>query len=246
MTRPGTWVTAASRCTFLFPPAFTHPVTSASRATSASHEMPCPAGRAGRTAATTCPSSSSLSCDSSPPRARPAACPALIYRAAVFTSTPARLAAGRLPAPASHARRTSLTCVTRTSRNAIPCRLFQSEMNREITAGWSINWQTRWSHPRGNNSQQVVPCSWQTTLESSWQSPGQPGRAGTPASPPRPPSWCWRLPTELASRPGQPSSHLAQKAPRSPPTQIRPRISRRWSARRIDRATIVKVGLEAP
>jgi hypothetical protein len=37
-------------------------------------------------------------------------------------------------------------------------------MNREITAGWSINWQTRWSHPRGNNPQQVVPCSWQTTL----------------------------------------------------------------------------------
>ena len=33
-------------------------------------------------------------------------------------------------APASHARRTSLTCVTRTSRKAIPCRLFQSEMNR--------------------------------------------------------------------------------------------------------------------
>ena len=51
---------------------------------------------------------------------------------------------------------------------------------------------------------------------------------------------------QLASRPGQPSSHLAQKAPGSPPTQIRPRISRRWSARRIDRATIVKVGLEAP
>ena len=36
-------------------------------------------------------------------------------------------------------------------------------MNRKITAGWSINWQTRWSHHRGNNPQQVVPCSWQTT-----------------------------------------------------------------------------------
>ena len=143
--------------------AFTHPAISACRGTSTSHEAPCPAGRAGRTAATTCPSSSSVSCDSSPPRARPAACAALIYRAAVFTSTPARLAAGRLPAPASHARRTSITCVTRTSRNAIPCRLSQSEMNRKITAGWSINWQTRWSHPRGNNPQQVVPCSWQTT-----------------------------------------------------------------------------------
>ena len=32
------------------------------------------------------------------------------------SSTPARLAAGRLPAPDSHARRTSFTCVTRTSR----------------------------------------------------------------------------------------------------------------------------------
>ena len=76
------------------------------------------------------------------------------------SSTPARLAAGRLPAPDSHAHRTSFTCVTRTSRNAMhPCRLFQSEMNREITAGWSINWQTRWSHPRGSNPQQMVPCS---------------------------------------------------------------------------------------
>jgi hypothetical protein len=36
-----------------------------------------------------------------------------------------------------------LTCVTRTSRNAISCRLSKSEMNRKITAGWSINWQTR-------------------------------------------------------------------------------------------------------
>jgi hypothetical protein len=153
-------------------PSFTHPVTSAVTGTSASHEAPCPAGRAGRTAATTCPSSSSVSCDSSPSRARPAARAAAIYRAAVFTSTPARLAAGRLPAPASHARRTSLTCVTRTSRNAIPCRLFQSEMNRKITAGWSINWQTRWSHPRGNKPQQVVPCSWQTTSSESR------GRAG--------------------------------------------------------------------
>jgi ATP/maltotriose-dependent transcriptional regulator MalT len=37
-------------------------------------------------------------------------------------------------------------------------------MNRKITAGWSINWQPSWSHPRGNNPQQVVPCSWQTTI----------------------------------------------------------------------------------
>ncbi len=153
-------------------PSFTQAVISACRAASTSHEGPCPAGRAGRTAATTCPSSSSVSCASSPSRARPAACAALIYRAAVFTSTPARLAAGRFPAPASHARRTSLTCVTRTSRNAIPCRLFQSEMNRKITAGWSINWQTRWSHPRGNNSQRVVPCSWQTTMADSVRAGG--------------------------------------------------------------------------
>ena len=45
-------------------------------------------------------------------------------------------------------------------------------MNREITAGWSINWQTRWSHPRGNNPQQVVPCSWQTTIGCGVTVPG--------------------------------------------------------------------------
>jgi hypothetical protein len=79
---------------------------------------------------------------------------------------------GALARPSQPRRRTSITCVTGTSRNAIPCRLFQSEMNRKITAGWSINWQTRWSHPRGNNPQQVVPCSWQTTLPVHAWPPG--------------------------------------------------------------------------
>jgi hypothetical protein len=40
---------------------------------------------------------------------------------------------------------------------------------------WSINWQTRWSHPRGNNPQQVVPCSWQTTDQTTRRrTPGRP------------------------------------------------------------------------
>ena len=53
---------------------FTHPLMSPVTGTSNSHAAPCPAGRAGRTAATTAPSSSSVSCDSPPSRARPACC----------------------------------------------------------------------------------------------------------------------------------------------------------------------------
>src|SRR5262249_43961961 len=94
----------------------------------------------------------------------PVPCPARISRAAAFTSPPARIAAGRFPAPASHARSTSRTSVTKTSRNAIPCPICPVQTNRKIPARWSINWQTRWSHPHGNNPQQLVPCSRQTTL----------------------------------------------------------------------------------
>jgi hypothetical protein len=51
-------------------------------------------------------------------------------RATIFTSTPAQ----PRPQNLSH-----LTWVTKTSRNATPS-VFQSEMNRKITAEWPINW----------------------------------------------------------------------------------------------------------
>jgi hypothetical protein len=46
--------------------------------TSCSHEYPCPSGRAGRTAPSTAPTSTSLSCPSPPSRASPAATSASI------------------------------------------------------------------------------------------------------------------------------------------------------------------------
>ena len=42
------------------------------------------------------------------------------------------------------------------------------EIGREVAISYTISrdvaWQTRWSHDRGNKPQQVVPCSWQTTM----------------------------------------------------------------------------------
>jgi hypothetical protein len=69
-----------------------------------SHACPCPDLRAGRTAATTAPSSSSLNCTSPPSRTSPAATAASTYRRAVLRSTPARSPAVRSPCPPSQQR----------------------------------------------------------------------------------------------------------------------------------------------
>jgi hypothetical protein len=71
--------------------------------------------------------------------------------------------AGRLPSPASHARRASFTSVTRTPRNAIPAISRNRHKPGKRSRG-ANNLQPGWSHPPGNNSQQVVPCSWQMTI----------------------------------------------------------------------------------
>jgi hypothetical protein len=69
-----------------------------------SYACPCPDLRAGRTAATTAPSSSSLNCPSPPSRTSPAATAASTYRRAVLRSTPARSPAVRSPCPPSQQR----------------------------------------------------------------------------------------------------------------------------------------------
>ena len=86
-------------------------------ASSSSHDPPCPSGRAGRTASTTWPTSSSVTAPTPTSRTRPAASAAATYRRAVLRSTPARSAAFRSPAPCNHARSTSRTSTTLTSRN---------------------------------------------------------------------------------------------------------------------------------
>jgi hypothetical protein len=80
-----------------------------SRTCGSRREASCPAGRDGRTAATTCLSSSPLSCDSSPSRVRPAARAARIYRGGlhVHACPPGRRALAR---PASQACRISHLC----------------------------------------------------------------------------------------------------------------------------------------
>lgn len=57
-------------------------------------------------------------------------------------------------------------------------------MDWKITARWSVNRQTRWSHPRGSNSQQAVPCSWQTTRGAADRLAG--AASSRSALPPRP------------------------------------------------------------
>jgi len=40
----------------------------------------------------------------------------------------------------------------------------QTEEPPTRRAGWSHDWQSRWSHEVGRKSLRAVPCSWQATL----------------------------------------------------------------------------------
>src|SRR4051794_34930741 len=44
-------------------------------------------------------------------------------------------------------------------------------------AGWSHDWQNRWSHEAGRKPPTAVPCSWQATVVNELTAPGE-GTAG--------------------------------------------------------------------
>src|SRR6266487_5925825 len=152
----------------------THVVICFRSASSCAHAEPCPAGRAGRTAVTTRPITSSLTCPHPPSRTTPASSAARTYRRAVFRSTPACSATVRSPTPDNHARSTSRTSTTETSRNAIEPNLHvEHDLERSETAVTGHHGvtrrvvpslATRWSHAHGRKSLKVVPCSWQATV----------------------------------------------------------------------------------
>ena len=95
----------------------TQAVICSCRTSNRSHDPPCPFRRAGRTAATTAPTSSSVNASTPASRVRPSASAAATYRRAVLRSTPARSATFRSPAPSSQPRSTSRTSTTLTSLN---------------------------------------------------------------------------------------------------------------------------------
>src|SRR5262249_6720472 len=88
---------------------------------------------------------------------------ACTYRRAVLRSTPACSATLRRPAPDSHARSTSRISVTATSRNAIPRTPKSIDMEESVQVS---DQQPRRDTPGGPiTGNQVVPCSWQKTLQ---------------------------------------------------------------------------------
>src|SRR5262249_32204261 len=96
-----------------------------------------------------------------PPRPSPASPAAATSRRAVLRSPPACAAAVRSPAPASHARSTSLISVTATSRNAIP----RTPKSVDLKApGTGSDQDPQAGAPGGPiTGNRVVPCSWQKT-----------------------------------------------------------------------------------
>src|SRR6266487_4030456 len=167
----------------------THVVICFRSASSCAHAEPRPAGRAGRTAVTTRPITSSLTCPHPPSRTTPASSAARTYRRAVFRSTPACSATVRSPTPDNHARSTSRTSTTETSRNAIEPNLHvEHDLERSETAVTGHHGvtrrvvpslATRWSHAHGRKALKVVACGWQATVRYRTPHSGSP-RAGPP------------------------------------------------------------------
>src|SRR5262249_55548412 len=105
-------------------------------------------------------------------------------------STPARAAAVRSPAPASHARSTSQISVTATSRNPIP----RTPKSIDLKApGTGSDQDPKGGAPGGPiTGNRVVPCSWQKTPKGGPMlvAGDTPAAPDPPNADDRPAGWC--------------------------------------------------------
>ena len=164
----------------------TQPRICSSWPSSASHDAPCPFGRAGRTASTTSPDQLIGDRIHTGLPGQPRSLGRLDVPAGGLAVHPRPLGDRPQPValqprpqhlthlnhtdlPESHPRLTSTSTVMTRAVN---------ERTRDLSArraGWSHDWQPRWSHEAGRKPLNAVPCSWQATAGNPAVTPDRVG-----------------------------------------------------------------------